>query len=65
MPRRTRAGKVEIYVKRHSWRNGAATSHPGYWRPLRPVGRKRILGKKYNMRVVHDQYGQFKGWKRV
>ena len=65
MPRRTRNGKNEVYVNSHKWRNGKAGRHPGYWRPLRPKGRKLKVGDKpVELYPVRDQYGHLRGWKR-
>jgi len=63
--RRIRNGKTEMYVPGHRWKNGRATHHPGYWRPKRAKGKKRILGKQYTLREVRDENGTFRGWKRV
>jgi len=63
--RRIRKGKIESFVPAHRWRNGKAVRHPGYWRKLRPKGKKKIIGKQYVLREVRDENGMFKGWKRI
>lgn len=62
--RRVRKGKTESYVGPHKWRNGKAVRHPGYWRRLRPKGRKlKVDARPVRLYPVRDQYGQLRGFK--
>lgn len=64
--RRIRNGKIEVYVKRKTRRLKKGLSKTvgtgGYWRPLKPKSRKRIVRKKaHKLRLVQDRYGRIQG----
>lgn len=61
---RRRNGRVEEFVKSHSWRGG---KHPGYWRPQRKKGRGRFVDRKlirYPSRyIVRNNNGEIVGYR--
>ena len=54
------------YVPGYKWKLGRKGTHPGYKRKNRPKGKKRILSRPPdNLRLVRDEYGQWKGYKLI
>ena len=65
MRRQPSGGKSKkVYVPSHKWSKGISGTHPGYYRSARPLAKRRIVEPHpIKLYPVHDEYGQFRGWK--